>query len=181
MRLLKATNEATLQDPPNILTFDQRPTKKPRNGASQQAPIEIHNHIGTAAPTPAPTLSDRGGQRTINRASPPARRLNDSDSDNDFLVVYPSVSMALRELDAVMPDAGFRNYEAGFREHGMYYVDAVQRESDEWLRDTLGMEYGVIGAFREHIGRLVKRVRKGKGRAISVKYENDENSPIVID
>lgn len=173
-----------MQEPPNILTFDQRPTKKPRNSAPQQAPIEIHNHIGTTTTAPPAPLSDCGGQRTINmasRMSPTTRELDNSDNNTDFLVVYPSVSMALRELDAVMPDAGFRNYEAGFREHGMYYVDAVQRESNEWLRDTLGMEYGVTGAFREHIERLVKRARKGKGRAVSAKYENDENSPIVID
>ncbi|KAF7968893.1 hypothetical protein HWV62_28930 [Athelia sp. TMB] len=176
-----ATNEATLQEPPNFISFDRPPAKKPRLSASQQAPIEIHNHISAATAPPA-LLSDRGGEHTVN-TTPPASSFPGQldDDDDDFLVVYPSVTLALRELDAVMPDAGFRHYEAGFREHGIYYVDAAQRESDAWLKATLGMEHGIIGAFREHIRRLVKRARKGKNRAISVKVENDENSPIVIE
>lgn len=43
------------------------------------------------------------------------------------------------------------------------------------------MEHGIIGAFREHVNRLVKRARKGKYRAISIKDEDDENHPIVIE
>lgn len=87
-------------------------------------PIEIHNHIGTNV---AP-LSDQGGQRTLNGASSTSSHPNladDSDTD-DFLVVYPSIALALRELHAAMPEAGFRSYETAFREHGMYYVDAAQ-------------------------------------------------------
>lgn len=63
----------------------------------------------------------------------------------------------------------------------MYHIDSVLCESDDWLQVNVQMEHGVIVRFREHIERLVKRARKGKGHARGIKVEGDENEPIVIE
>ncbi|KAF7966490.1 hypothetical protein HWV62_38128 [Athelia sp. TMB] len=157
---------------------------KPRTSVSQPAPIEIHNHINTmAAPVAPAPLSDRGGDRTVNTFSSPVQSFwpVKDEEDSDFIVDYPSIALALHELDGIMPEANMLGYVDLFRGHGMYQVDSVVGESDEWLRENIGMEHGVISAFRSHIERLVRRARKGKGRAKKVKYETDENNPIVID
>lgn len=177
---MQATNEATIHEPPNILSFDRRQTKKPRTSMSQPVPIEIHNHIGTSA-TPATILSDRGGLRTVNTSPSPSLQSTNNGDDTDFLIKYPSTALALHELDLVMPEAQMTQYIDRFRSHGMYHIDSVLRESDDWLRVNVQMEHGVIAGFREHVERLARQARKGKGRAREVKTDEDENEPIVIE
>lgn len=101
------------------------------------------------------------------------------DDNDSFVIVYPLISLALRELDDVMPEARFREYKARFRNYGMYYIDAAYCKTANWLEHTLGMEHGVVGTFWNHIQRLVKRAKKGKGWAV-VKRKNNENTVIDL-
>jgi hypothetical protein len=169
-----------LERPPNVLSFDHRPTKKPR--ANSKNTIEIHNHISQADRT----LTDQGGQHRINMpsASPPPLSQSHSATDNepDFLVAYPPIGDALRELHSVMPAANMPQYEIGLQQYGVYYVDGAEGLDTRFLQDEVGMPPGVIGAFQEHIRRLLRKAKKGKGRElVYVKAEGeDENDPIYV-
>ena len=185
----KVTNEASLKSPPNILTFDHRATKKLRHANKKdEAVIHVHNHIGSGPPLTA--LSHGGGQHHANTPSsaPPTLDLTqDSDSDDDFLVIYPSIHDALQELHEVMPLSNMLTYESGLVRYGVDYVVNTKDLDPSFLRDEVGMPIGVISPFKDHIHRLVKRARKGKGRELVgkrkvVKCEgDDENCPINVD
>lgn len=71
-------------------------------------------------------------------------------------------------------------YLAEFRNHGMYRLDSVNRVDSQYLRQLIHMEDDVVDAFREYVDRLVRKARKGKGRELQIK-EEDENEPIIID
>ncbi|KAF7972816.1 hypothetical protein HWV62_17012 [Athelia sp. TMB] len=174
-----ATNEATIHEPPNVLTFDRCLMKQPRTSASQPAPIEVHNYISTLA-TPAPALSDCGGLCTVNIPASPSPSPVKTEDNTDFLVGYPSTALALHELDTMIPEAQMIQYIDQFHSHGMYHINSTLCKSDNWLQVNVQMEHKVIAGFHEHVERPANRARKGKGHARRIKVEG-ENEPIVIE
>ncbi|KZP17770.1 hypothetical protein FIBSPDRAFT_956878 [Athelia psychrophila] len=138
------TNEATLEEPPNILSFDRCPTKKPQaSGSSLVAPIEIHNHISTM--TPAAPLTDRGGQCTLNTLTSQAL-LSHPDDDT----MYLTMAQALHELDDIMPGHNMVQYLAHFRNHGIYRLDSVNHVDITTPGPTIHMR-PTAGPFRQNV------------------------------
>lgn len=172
-----------LDHPPNVLSFDRLPTKKPRTSktdpSTQGSSTTIHNHLPGAA---APVLTDDGGQQLANtHANIITKPSQHEDSDDDFVPAYATIQQALQELHAVMPNSNFPQYRAALITLGAHYVDGAAVLTAANLRNDVGMPTGVIDAFQCHVRRLVKRAKKGKGCVLVVKDEGDEeNRPFAI-
>jgi len=101
---------------------------------------------------------------------------DDSHSD-DSLVEYPSISEVLQELHTIMPAADMLIYETGLVQYGVVSLNKAEGLDPSFLRDEVGMPMALVWPFKEHIRRLLRQARKGKGCEIGPK-EGDENNHI---
>jgi hypothetical protein len=169
---IQLLGDATYETPPEALGFDHVP-KKRRNAAavsSNMAPV--HVHIRNDIP-----LSDQGGQRRYNANNSVAdlgHGISDSGDECD-LITYPTISEVLQEIHAAFPLLNILQYEGVLLEHGVAYANAVLDLDLNFFIDIIHMPHGTVTTFRTHAAKLVRRAKKGKGKAVVVENTSTEN------
>ena len=114
----------------------------------------------------------------INVTGSPSRKniihKSDTTPTKGKLIHYPLVANVLCELHEVMPLLNYLQYEDTFTKNGVVYTNAVLDLDIFSFVDIIGMPRATIHPFIDHVNVVVRKARKGKGKAVSLKEEDEE-------
>ncbi|KAH7917373.1 hypothetical protein BV22DRAFT_1052479 [Leucogyrophana mollusca] len=158
--------KGTLQQLPNLLQFDHRPKRRrmpltPSTSQAASVAPPIHLHLANL-PLGDHTGLQRARANTLPLESPNVL-IQHEGSGGEPLIEYPTIDSVLKDLNGVMPDASLMRFVAAFGGHGIYYADAAQNSSHEFLANVIGMPVGVIRRFQKYVALVVTRAEKDKG------------------
>lgn len=73
-----------------------------------------------------------------------------------------------------MPLLNYPQYIDAFTKNGVIYTNAVLDLDISFFVDIIGMPRAAICPFTDHVNVVVRKARKGKGKAVSIKEEDEE-------
>lgn len=156
---------------PSIKMFDHILKKlhmsTPSKPATSAPPINIY-------------LSPLGNitRQHINITGSPSRKniihKSDTTPTKGKLIHYPLVANVLRELHEVMPLLNYPQYIDAFTKNGVIYTNTVLDLDISFFVDIIGMPRTAIRPFVDRVNVVVRKARKGKGKAVSIKEEDEE-------
>ncbi|KAF9240181.1 hypothetical protein BU15DRAFT_74098 [Melanogaster broomeanus] len=155
--------EATLEQPPSSLLHRRGALAKRRRTTiplAADATVTTSTNSVPAIHLANLPLGDRASTAPLEAPMTLAGANNDLN-DSERLIEYPAIEKALRDLNVVMPATKILQFLTAFSSHGIYYVDAAQALSYEFLANEIGMPHGIIHRFQNHIAYLVRKAKKG--------------------
>jgi hypothetical protein len=132
-------------------------------------PGPVHVHIRNDIP-----LGDQCRLNANHSAADPGHEISDSGDECD-LITYPAISEVLQEIHAAFPLLDILQYEGILLEHGVAYANVVLDLDVGFFVDIIRMPRGTVTTFRSRAAKLVRRAKKGKGKAVVVETSCAEN------
>ena len=91
-----------------------------------------------------------------------------------MLVHYPLVANVLRELHEVMPLPNYLQYVDAFTKKGLSIPTLSWTWTFPFFVDIIGIPHTAICPFIDCANVVVRKAGKGKGKAVSIKEEDEE-------